>query len=76
MTHEEIVRGLTQLGHNGWVLYGDDYENIIWESDTPKPSLAAVKTANDLAVTNLATAKANVLAKLGLTADEVAALLG
>ena len=76
MTHEEIVRGLTELGHNGWVLSGDDYENIVWNSDKPKPSFAAVKTANDLAVTNLATAKANVLAKLGLTADEVAALLG
>ena len=76
MTHEEIANGLRELGHNAWVLSGDDYANIIWNSDKPKPSLAAVKTANDLAVTNLATAKANVLAKLGLTADEVAALLG
>jgi hypothetical protein len=76
MTHQEIVNGLTQLGHNEWVLSGDNYENILWNSDKPKPLLAAVKAANDLAVTNLATAKTNVLAKLGLTADEAALLLG
>lgn len=66
-----------------WKLDGDNYDGLVWLSDTPKPTktkldslwaevqqeIADEKTAKD------ATRQA-VLNKLGLTADEAAALFG
>ena len=80
MTHIEIIHGLLQLGFTtGWVLTGDDYENIIWELEVEKPSVAALKTAatkyqdTQTEVAKSATAK---LEKLGITAEELRAILG
>lgn len=72
-----------RFANSEWTLDGDDYAGLIWLSNTPKPTktkldslwaevqqeIADEKTAKD------ATRQA-VLDKLGLTADEVAALLG
>ena len=76
MKHEDIIKGLVHLNFNtGWVVSGDDYENLIWEKDTEKPTEQAVKDAALQADTARAKAKAAVIEKLGLTADELAALL-
>jgi hypothetical protein len=69
-----------------WTLNGDSYDGLIWLSDTPKPSqseLDALWESTQSAVAAQEQAakdiKASALAKLsalGLTADEIKALLG
>ena len=66
-----------------WTLNGDTYDGLTWLSDTPKPSQAeldsqwaAVQKAVAQAVTDKATAKRNLLDRLGITADEAQLLLG
>jgi hypothetical protein len=69
-----------------WTLNGDSYDGLIWLSDTPKPSQSeldalwestqAAVAAQEQAANDI---KASALAKLsalGLTADEIKALLG
>jgi hypothetical protein len=65
-----------------WSLNGDDYAGLTWLSDTPKPSkktlddlwsqVEAKKEADKQAK---ADAKAAILERLGITADEAALLL-
>ena len=65
-----------------WTLEGDDYSGLTWLSDTPKPSK---KTLDDLWPVVLAdiendnatkvSAKAALLERLGITADEARLLL-
>ena len=66
-----------------WSLNGDDYQGLIWLDDSAKPTKAKLdglwaevqqEIANEQ--TAKAAAKQAVLNKLGLTADEAAALLG
>ena len=66
-----------------WTLNGDDYDGLVWLSDTAKPTKtkldslwAEVQTeiANEAAAK--IAARQAVLDKLGLTADEAAALFG
>jgi len=69
-----------------WSLSGDSYEGLIWLSDTPKPTQAELdalweSTQTAVAAKEQATkdAKASALIKLaalGLTQDEVKALVG
>ncbi len=66
-----------------YTLNGDTYEGLIWLSDTPKPTKATldglwaeVQTEIANAATAKQVARQAVLDKLGLTADEAAALLG
>lgn len=66
-----------------WILDGDDYAGLTWLSDTPKPTKAKLdglwaEVQQEIADEQAAKAAARqaVLDKLGLTADEVAALLG
>jgi hypothetical protein len=69
-----------------WALSGDSYEGLTWFSDTPKPTQAELdalwestqaavaakeQTAKDVKASALAK-----LAALGLTQDEVKALVG
>ena len=69
-----------------WTLNGDSYNGLVWLSDTPKPTqveldalwestqaAVAAQKAQALAVKESALAK---LAALGLTQDEVKALVG
>jgi len=66
-----------------WTLNGDDYQSLIWLDDSAKPTKAKLdglwaEVQTEIAdETNakIATRQA-VLDKLGLTADEAAALLG
>ena len=68
---------------NQWTLNGDDYNGLIWLSDTPKPTKTKLDSLwaevqqeiADEQTTKTAQRQA-VLDKLGLTADEAAALLG
>ena len=66
-----------------WILDGDEYTGLIWLSDTPKPTKAKLdglwaEVQQEIAEEKIAKieAKASALAKLGLTADEAAALFG
>ena len=66
-----------------WELSGDEYENLIWKSDDTKPTqkqlddlAPIVKAEQAKADANKQAARQAVLNKLGLTADEVTALLG
>ena len=66
-----------------WELSGDEYENLIWKSDDTKPTqkqlddlAPIVKAEQAKADADKQAARQAVLDKLGLTADEVAALLG
>jgi hypothetical protein len=66
-----------------WILDGDNYTGLTWLSDTAKPTKAKLDSlwaevqqeiANEQ--TAKVAARQAVLDKLGLTADEAAALLG
>ena len=70
------------LPEGGWILVGDDFDGITWVDDRPRVTVAEFKAgfaqydalkAKQEAQT--ATAKAALLAKLGITADEAALLL-
>lgn len=69
-----------------WSLNGDDYEGLTWLSNTPKPTKSELdalwestqaqveaKKAQAIAVKESALAK---LAAIGLTQDEIKAMLG
>ena len=66
-----------------WELSGDEYENLIWKSDDTKPTqkqlddlAPIVKAEQAKADANKQAARQAVLNKLGLTADEITALMG
>ena len=66
-----------------WTLDGDDYAGLTWLSDSPKPTKAILdklweSTQADIVAEqeSKATAKAALLERLGITADEAALLLG
>lgn len=66
-----------------WILDGDDYAGLTWLSDTPKPTKAKLdglwaEVQQEIADEQIAknAARQAVLDKLGLTADEAAALFG
>jgi len=77
ITHQ-ISSGLKALGYNsGWAVSGD--EIVLWEHDAPIPPLAEIlEAAKQAAATAAATVASgrNKLAALGLTDDEINALLG
>jgi MOSC domain-containing protein YiiM len=82
MTHQEITDGLQQLGFDsGWVVNGE--EITLWEHPEPQPTKAAIAAAaaqwtvtQEAETEANATAKAALLARLGITADEAKLLLG
>ena len=66
-----------------WTLNGDDYAGLTWVSDSTKPTKAAldalwdeVKAEIEAEIKGKAAAKASLLEKLGITADEAKILLG
>ena len=69
-----------------WTLNGDDYEGLTWLSDTPKPTQAELDALWDSTLAQVADEKAQAeatktlaeakLAALGLTPDDLKALLG
>ena len=66
-----------------WTLNGDDYDGLTWLSDTAKPTKTKLdslwaEVQQEIADEKTAkvAARQAILNKLGLTADEAAALLG
>ena len=66
-----------------WTLNGDDYAGLTWISDSTKPTKTAldalwdeVKAEIEAETKGKADAKASLLEKLGITADEAKILLG
>jgi hypothetical protein len=69
-----------------WTLDGDSYAGLTWLSDTPKPTQAeldalwestqAAVIAKEQAAKDVKTSALAKLAALGLTQDEVKALIG
>jgi hypothetical protein len=80
-TGGEVLNMLIPTG--GWVIYGNDFDSIIYDEgvtpvtkkqfDDGFPVYDAWKAQQDTAK---ATAKSELLAKLGITAEEAALLLG
>ena len=73
---------LTYLRPNGgWVIYGDDFDSILWHSAEPvtkKEFEDAMKNYDailETEKTNQNQAKSDLLSKLGITADEAKLLL-
>jgi hypothetical protein len=65
-----------------WALDGDDYEGLVWLSDTPKPTKAEldaqwdeVKAIIQAEAEAKAAKKAALLDRLGITEDEAKLLL-
>lgn len=65
-----------------WTLDGDDYSGLTWLSDTPKPSKKAIEDLWQIVVSEAeAEVQAKIqkrnelLARLGLTAEEAAMLI-
>jgi hypothetical protein len=61
-----------------WSLSGDDYNTLIWHSDTNKPTLEEIKAGEVLLVDEQiakAEQKAAILERLGLTEDELKVVL-
>jgi len=66
-----------------WILDGDNYDGLVWLSDTAKPTKAKLDSLWAEVQQEIADEKTDKIAlrqavinKLGLTADEAAALLG
>lgn len=82
MTHEEITNGLLQLGFtSGWVV--NDEEIVFWENAEPQPTKAVILEASkqwdlneNARIQQKNNARAAILDRLGVTADEAAILLG
>lgn len=65
-----------------WILRGDNYEGLEWLDQTPQPTKAEldaqweiVLAEIDAEIESKKAAKESAQAKLGLTAEEIAALL-
>jgi hypothetical protein len=83
MTHELIIKALKNLVPNAeWTLSGDDYADLIWLSEGTPPTLEAIETEIEkipaktaAALKEVQDAKAALLTKLGITAEEAVLLL-
>ena len=81
MTHQEIINGLKQLGFfTGWAVSEETI--ILWENSEPQPSEKQLSDAAKLWEKTLldqaeakAVARAAILNRLGLTAEEAEILL-
>lgn len=72
------------LPEGGWIIYGDDFENITWVDERPRCTKAqfeagfakydAWKADQDAAIAAKKTAAEAKLAALGLDADDLKAL--
>jgi hypothetical protein len=66
-----------------WSLTGDTYEDLIWHSETTKPTKKELEDGRKTVAvllekekTDRETKRTELLARLGITADEAALLLG
>lgn len=85
MINYSLILSTNYVGKQ-WTLNGDSYDGLTWLSDTPKPTQAELDALWESTQATLAAkeqaaidVKASALAKLaalGLTQDEVKALVG
>lgn len=83
MTHDQIIKALQFLVPDSeWTLSGDNYLDLVWLSNGTQPSVADIEKAiiaiplkEAKAKADAETAKAALLTKLGITAEEAALLL-
>jgi hypothetical protein len=79
MEHKQIIAALKNLAPDAeWTLNGNDYDDLIWLSEGSKPTKAAIQKEIDslpAKANSNVEAKAELLAKLGITAEEAALLL-
>lgn len=83
MNNREMAKAIKSLSPDAiWTLNGVDYENIIWENDAYKPTLAEIEAeiaalpAKEAAELEAKQAqKQAILDRLGLTEDEAKLLL-
>lgn len=85
MLDYSLILSVNYVGQQ-WSLNGDSYDGLTWLSDTPKPTQAELDALWESTQAAIATkeqaakeVKASALAKLaalGLTQDEVKALVG
>ena len=73
MTHQSIVKALKDLNAEGWILEGDNVENIIWTTENVKTK-AQIEAAIANPIPEPEPTVAEKLAALGLTADDLKAL--
>ena len=84
MTHEEIIEAIKHLAPQAeWTLSGNDYNDIVWLSDSSKPSLTEIEAEIALIPIRKEQAKAAkeheraaLLERLGITEEEARLLLG
>jgi hypothetical protein len=80
MDYSKIL--LNKYAGSEWTLNGDDYSGLTWLSDTPKPTKKQLDDLWDQVSAEIeaekevkANAKADLLARLGITAEEAKILL-
>jgi hypothetical protein len=80
ISYTEILK--REYAGSEWTLNGDNYEGLVWLSDTTKPTKKELddlwnKVQTEIATETeaKATAKAALLDRLGITADEAKLLL-
>lgn len=75
----DIAKILVKIRPNEeWSLSGNEYDNLIWLSDTTKPTLEEIQAGESLVVNeenNKAARKAAILERLGLTEEELKVVL-
>jgi hypothetical protein len=85
MPNYSLILSINYVGSQ-WQLAGESYDGLIWYSDTPKPTQAeldalwestqATVVAKEQAAKDVKISALAKLAALGLTQDEVKALVG
>ena len=77
MTHNEITKALKDLLLNAqYILTGDDYENIQWLDERPKPTVEEIAAAIANPLPEPEPTVAQKLASVGLSLEELKAALG
>jgi|688.fasta_scaffold2256788_2 hypothetical protein len=75
--HEKIVKALNDIAPNTeWTITGDDLDNLVWFSESPRPTNEALEAAiaNPLPISEPTVAEK--LASVGLSLEELRSALG
>ena len=76
MKHEDIVYALNTLYPNtSWQLSGDDFDELIWVDETPKPTKAQIEAEVKKPTPRPQPTVADKLASVGLSIDDLKAAL-
>ncbi len=75
MTHKSIVKALTDLNAQGWILEGDQIENIVWTTDDVKTK-AQIEAAIANPLPEIPLSVDKKLASVGLSVEDLKAALG